>query len=94
MRALPVDPRDQTSEVVAPSYRVFFWDRPTSCEEWELSEVDLDEVLAWISARADGRAHSLWAVVQRDAGVEHVRLRGVDPPAPADVWPAWAAEAR
>ena len=94
MRARPVDPRDQTSEVVDPRYRVFFRVSPTWAEEWELTETDLDEVLGWISQNGRGRPHSLWVVVATDGGVQHIRLRGIDPTAPADTWPAWAVETR
>ena len=94
MRARRVDPRDQTLEMNDPRYRVYFWTESSACEEWELTETDLDEVLIWLSQHADGRTHSLWVALQRDAEVELVRSRGIDPPASADTWPAWAMEAR
>jgi hypothetical protein len=94
VRAYQVDPRDQIFGVDAPRYRVYYWTGSSSCSEWELTEADLDEVLAWVRQHADGRTHSLWVVLRRDAGVELVRLRGIDPPAPADTWPAWAVEVR
>lgn len=90
MRAEPIDPRDGTSESTAPSYRVFFWSDEGVCEEWELSEADLDEVLTWILEHSAGRSHSLWAVTRDPHGVHLVRLRGIDPPAPAGTWPTWA----
>jgi len=94
MRARPVDPRDQTFEVADPRYRVFFWTSPTCSDEWELTETDLDEVLDWIRQNGNGRPHSLWAVTDNGDGLGHIRLRGTDPTAPADSWPAWAVEAR
>lgn len=94
MRARPVDPRDQTSEEDAPRYRVHFWGETSASDEWELTETDLDEVLDWIRANADGRRHSLWAVLERGDRVELVRLRGIDPPAAPSTWPPWAVEVR
>lgn len=94
MQATPIDPRDQTHEVDDPSYRVFFWNSPSHSDEWELTEADLDEVLGWIDQHSEQRPHSLWAVIRSDDHVTHVRLRGIDPPAPPVVWPPWAVEAR
>lgn len=93
MLASPIDPRDQTSEVDDPAYRVYFWNSPWSCEEWELIQADIDEVLEWIRANGRGRPHSLWAVVHAQQDVRLVRLRGIDPTAAPDTWPAWATEA-
>ena len=93
MLARPVDPRDQTSEIDDPAYRVYFW-AGSACDEWELTEADLDEVLAWVAQNSRGRTHSLWVVRRHGPGRELIRLRGIDPPAPADTWPAWAVEVR
>ena len=79
--ASPIDPRDQTSEVGDPAYRVCFWDSPGSCDEWELTEADIDEVLEWVRANGRGRPHSLWVVVRGEQDVQLVRLRGIDPAA-------------
>jgi hypothetical protein len=92
--ASPIDPRDQTSEVDDPAYRAHFWDNPGSCDEWELTEADIDEVLDWVRANSKGRPHSLWAVVRSDRDVQLIRLRGIDPTAASDIWPAWAKEAK
>lgn len=95
MRAELIDPRDGTNETTAPTYRVFFWsDDGSTCEDWELSEADLDEVLTWIPSRSAGRTHTLWAVTREANGVHLVRLRGIDPPAPAEIWPRWARPER
>lgn len=94
MRARPVDPQDQITEVDDPAYRVYFWTGCSVCDEWELTDADLDEVLAWVRQNANGRTHSLWVVLYREPEVELVRLRGIDPTASADTWPAWATEAR
>ncbi len=94
MRARLIDPRDARSEDVAPTYRVLFWANATTCEEWELTATDLDDALSWISSNAAGRTHSLWAATGADEQACIVRLRGVDPPAPAGAFPLWAAEMR
>lgn len=94
MRTFPVDPRDETLEVDDPRYRVYFWTGSSSSDEWELTETDLDEVLVWVSQNANGRTHSLWIVLDHGDGIELVRLRGIDPPASPDSWPAWALEVR
>lgn len=86
------DPRDQTLQVDGPTYRVHFWSEDgTSNQEWELSETDLDEVLAWIPKRALGRPHSLWVVTRGDQDVCLIRLRGIDLDAAESYWPSWAA---
>ena len=94
MRASPIDPRDQTSEVDDPAYRAYFWNSPSACDEWELTEADIDEVLDWVRANSNGRPHSLWAVVRSDDDVQLVRLRGIDRTAAPDTWPRWAKAAR
>src|SRR5689334_21352421 len=98
VRAMPVDPRDERWASHSPAYRVYFW-QPVGpgeqsawrSDEWELTEADVDEVLAWADAHADGRAMSAW-VVHRDAdGVGLIRLAGIDPTADPGVWPSWAS---
>lgn len=91
--ASPIDPRDQTSEVDDPAYRAYFWDGTGGCDEWELAEADIDEVLDWVRANSRGRRHSLWAVVRSDQDVQLIRLRNIDPTAGPDTWPTWAKEA-
>lgn len=93
MRARPIDPRDQTSQVDDPTFRIYFWaDGGGAKEEWELSEADLDEVLDWISSRAEDRSHSLWAVTRTGEEVCLIRLRGIDLDAARDSWPLWAGQ--
>lgn len=98
MRASPIDPLDQASEIDDPAYRVYFWTGSAgslwSCSEWELAEADIDEVLDWVKAHANGRLHSLWLALRRPDGVQLVRLRGIDPTAEPSTWPGWAREAR
>lgn len=75
MRAMTVDPTDQTGEVDDPVYRVYFWDGPASSDEWELKDATLDDVLAWIEVNKAGRQYTLWLVVP-GPGVTLARLRG------------------
>lgn len=90
MRAERIDPRDQTVQIDAPSYRVYFWTDDGAKEEWELSGADLFEVLEWLRSTADGRSFSLWAVTRSPGEVCLVRLQGIDLDADAGSWPAWA----
>ncbi len=98
MRVMPIDPRDQRWESDRPAYRVYFWRSlgpgelsGWESDEWELTETDVDEVLAWADAHAGGRTMSLW-VVHRDAdGVGLIRLAGLDPTADPQSWPSWAS---
>ena len=60
MRVELIDPRDQTSQVDDPTYRVYFWAKGGGAkEEWELFGADLDEVLEWIRLQSRGRSHSV-----------------------------------
>ncbi|MCC3265264.1 hypothetical protein [Arthrobacter gengyunqii] len=90
MRAELIDPRDQTLEIDAPSYRVYFWTENGAKEEWELSGADLYEVLEWIRSTASGRSYSLWATTRSPGNVCLVRLQGIDLDADAESWPVWA----
>lgn len=94
MHARHVDPRDQTSEDLAPAYRVFFWDEAGASSEFELTNTDLDEVLAWIEEFSSGRSHSLWITARLEGHTHVARLRGIDPDAPPETWPNWANEVR
>jgi hypothetical protein len=91
MRAAHVDPRDQRWEDDSPAYRVYFWTGDSSCEEWQLTGADVDEVLAWADEHADGRTMSIWVVRSDADGVGLIRLAGVDPTADPSTWPSWAA---
>ena len=90
MHAMPVDPRDQNWESDSPAYRVYFWQDMAS-DEWELSEADIDEVLAWADAHADGRTMTVWVVHRDSEGVGLIRLAGIEPPAAPENWPSWAS---
>jgi len=73
-----VDSRDQSWEVDAPHYRVYFHDASGASEEHEVSRADVVEVLAWAEAGRGTRTYVLYACVSRD-GLGLVRLAGVDP---------------
>ena len=91
MRCVPIDPRDQTWEDDAPSYRVYLWNRSGSaCEEWEISEADVTEVVAWADEHVGDGTASIWIVQRRADGVGLIRLLGIDPTAPAGTWPSCA----
>ena len=93
MKAQLIDPRDQTAQVDAPSYRVYFWsDDGSSKTEWELSGADLLEVLEWIPLHSDGLSHSLWAVTRSPGNVCLIRLQGIDLDRSGDSWPSWAGQ--
>jgi hypothetical protein len=89
MLAQPVDPRDQRWEVPEPIYRVCFWDCPAperadsmwTSDEWQLEGSDIDEVLAWAQAKAEGRRFVVYAEVTggQPSGLGLVRLLGTDP---------------
>ena len=81
-----------------PHYRVSFWEG--TAEEWvEIHEADVDEVLEWVRANADGRPFTLWARIRvprrhdRDDVID-VRLHGVDPNGFDEDYPAWAKRGR
>lgn len=90
MRAELIDPRDQTLQIDAPSYRVYFWTEHGAKEEWELSGADLYEVLEWTRSTASGRSYSLWAATRSPGNVCLMRLQGIGLDADAESWPAWA----
>jgi len=95
MKAALIDPRDQTSQVDDPTYRIYFWSADGAAkEEWELTETDLGEVLAWIATNSGGRPHSLWAVTSNVEDVHLIRLEGIDLDAAAESWPTWVQEVR
>ncbi len=73
-----VDPRDQTWEVDQPSYRVYFHDADGTSEEYEISSVDVGEVLAWAEERRGRRSYVLYACIP-SRGLGLVRLAGTDP---------------
>ena len=83
MNIAQVDPRAQTEEVDDPRYRVYFWQGSTHSYEYEITEADVQDVLAWADRSAAGRTYSLWVCLpaRADGGVNLVRLAGWDPTA-------------
>jgi hypothetical protein len=73
-----VDPRDQTWEVTDPSYRVYFHDANGASDEYEVTDADVTEVLAWAEARRGARTFVLYTCVPVN-GLGLLRLAGRDP---------------
>src|SRR3954454_6455972 len=77
-----VDPRDTRWERYSPAYRVYFWDGGSS-DEYEITDGDAPEVLAWAEAEAHrtGRAYVLWLRYEdRHDGAGLIRLAGGEQP--------------
>lgn len=66
VEAVPVDPRDQTWEVQSPRYRVYLYDAEGTSDEWELSDVDAEQVLAWAQHTCAGRRYEVYVTVDHD----------------------------
>ena len=93
MDVRPVDPRDTVWEINTPSYRIYFWEpqaaapvpqQPVSyrSNEFEVSGVDVGEVLAWAeSTKPPGSTYAIYAVIEGAGERGLVRLAGVDPTA-------------
>jgi hypothetical protein len=83
MRAVVVDPRDVTWGVDAVRYRVTFWEPGAGgwvAEEYEVSDGDLAEVLAWAQERTPRAGMCTIGVLLDSAeGRGLVRLSGRDP---------------
>lgn len=80
MEVIGVDPRDQTWEVDPPKYRVYFHGSSGASDEYELSGIDVDAVIAWAHLHRDDRTYVIYACVpDADRGVGLVRLAGYDP---------------
>lgn len=94
VRVTSIDPRDQLWEDDAPAFRVHFWHDDSTSDEYELTEADIDEVLAWAHEHSRGRTITVWLVQREESGVGLIRLAGVEPPAPLDTWPFWARPLR
>jgi hypothetical protein len=96
VKPAPVDPRDARWEVDFPSYRVYFWHRPSAepgcdrerlmwhCEEWRLTgAADVHEVLAGANGpEARGRVSELFVEVSRGNALGLLRLAGTSPTRP------------
>lgn len=87
LTARPVDPRDVTTEISEPTYRVSFWSRDgASCRDYDLTGVDsVDEGLAWADAEVNPVEIYLVGVLYRSefapsSGLTFIRLAGDPPP--------------
>jgi hypothetical protein len=94
MDVRPVDPRDTAWEIDFPSYRIYFWEPQAAApgvpqqivgfrsNEFEVSGVDVGEVLAWAEAtKPPGSTYTIYAVIEGAGERGLVRLAGVDPTA-------------
>jgi hypothetical protein len=89
-----VDPRDTDWEIVQPMFRVYFWEPQPAppgvpkesagyrSTEFEVSGVDVSEVLAWAETNTpSGATRTIYAVVEQGNRRGLVRLAGTDPTA-------------
>ncbi|MGW1049867.1 hypothetical protein [Streptomyces sp. NPDC002521] len=80
MHIRPVDPRDMAWEQDHALYRVYFWDTASNqSHEYQVSEADVDEVLAWTrrEAESQGWTYTVYAQVSDEGRPGLVRLCGV-----------------
>lgn len=82
MDARSIDARDETWEVRAPKYRVYFFDR-TASDEFELDAHDVVEALTWAESNRGQRTFALYACAPVN-GMGLVLLAGADPKDAAD----------
>lgn len=73
-----VDPRDQTWEVIHPSYRVYFHDAHGAAEELKITGADVSEILEWAETERRGRTYVLYVCAPLN-GLGLVQLQGSDP---------------
>ena len=86
MKVERVDPRDQQWEDDDPVFRVYFWKKldgtAFGSDEYELSGVDVNEVLAWADRERAGRTFTLYLRRDDPSGSRGlVLLFGIDPTA-------------
>jgi len=83
MEITPIDPRDTKWERHVATYRVYFWDQRGSSHEFEVTDADVPEVLAWADeeARRSGRTYVIWVRSVDAAGSPGlIRLAGWEQP--------------
>lgn len=76
------DTRDETWRIDSPRYRVQFWTLGRSLDlvEYEISQADVDEVIQWARANAEGRSVVIYVALPEPAGsVGFVRILGRSP---------------
>lgn len=86
IEARPVDPRDVTISVDAPTFRVYFWRSAPSlaCREFEVTGADVDEIIKWAEDNtATGETYELGVLTPVDGMHERdvllTRIKGTDP---------------
>jgi hypothetical protein len=80
MQIRPVDPGDIAWEQDHAVYRVYFWDTASNhSHEYQVSESDIDEVLAWArrEAEAHGWSYTIYVQVSDEGQPGLLRLCGV-----------------
>jgi hypothetical protein len=75
----PIDPRDETWQIVRPRFRVYFW-TDTASEEFELSGTTVHSAIEWAESRRGDRTYTLYACADVD-GLGLICLAGEDPSA-------------
>jgi hypothetical protein len=84
VRAIRVDPRDQSWQHDDAIFRVYFWrNRHGSyeSEEFEVREADVSHVLAWAERERRDRIFAVYLRHNDASGVGLVLLAGTDPTA-------------
>lgn len=105
MRVRGIDPRDISWEVELPTFRVYFWSqlpageshefRARQCDEYEIADADVYDVLAWAEERTAG---SQWTYVvyvvleDPDEGRGMAKLAGQDPNDPSEPHASWMVQ--
>ena len=86
IEARPVEPRDVTISVDAPTFRVYFWRSPPSlaCREFEVTGADVDEIIEWAEDhKAAGETYELGVLTpvaeMQEGDVVLTRIKGTDP---------------
>lgn len=78
--ATRVDPRYANNIDEAPSYRVDFWTDDSASDEWGIEGAgDINGVLAWAGANADGRSIVIYVEMVRENGIGLARIFGREP---------------
>lgn len=81
LRGTPVDPRYANHIDENPSYRVDFWTDDAASDEWRVEEAaDINAVLAWAAAHANGRSAVIYVELSRgDGTIGLARVLGEEP---------------
>ena len=84
MKAVKVDPRDESWQDDDPVFRVYFWRRLGSAnayasDEFEIREADVVVVLAWAERERNDRTFTLYLRRDDGPGIGLILLAGTDP---------------